>query len=227
LIALGALTLTFGFALAFLVSWLPRTQGSSTHLGRKVFHIAIFSGAVPAQLTLGFWGVVTYGSVLSLLILLAYWNRSRWGLFGLLSPASREGSSRRSFAVPFFSTVLGGLLGALLVGRFAVIGYLVCGWGDAAGEIVGKGWGRRTFNVPGRTGSTEPRTFEGSLGVWLFGTLGAGMAILLLGYPLPSALGVGILCGGAGAGAEAASGKDTDNFWTQIVPALMAWWVLV
>ena len=224
---LGVLTLLLALGLAFMVSGPSRAKGPSPYLGRKIVHTAIFSGAVPAQLTLGFWGVVTYGSVLSLLILIAYWKRSRSGLFDLLSPPGVEGGSRRPFFVPFSATVFGGLLGTLLVGHFAIIGYLVCGWGDAAGEIIGKGWGRRTFTVPIGTDRATPRTLEGSLGVWLFGALGAGAAILLLGYPLPTAMGVGLLCGGTGAIAEAVSGQNTDNFWTQIVPAFISWWVLV
>ncbi len=221
------LSLWFGLALAFFVAGLAKAKGQVAHMGRKVFHVAIFSGAVPAQMTLGFWGVVTYGSTLSLLLLGFYWSRRDSVVFDSLSPPAGEDGSRRTVPVPFFSTVLGGLLGGLLVGQFAIVGYLVCGWGDAAGEIVGRRWGQRRYAPPFQKKGPDSRTIEGSLGVFLMGSLGASVAILLLGFPLTRALGVGLLCGGAGAGAEALSGQNTDNLWMQIIPALTAWWILV
>lgn len=178
-------------------------------------------------MALGFWGIVTYGSILSLLIIGVYRKGAGSVLFDSLSYPTREDGVGRTLPVPFLSTVFGGLLGALLVGQFAIVGYLVCGWGDAAGEIVGRRWGRRRFVAPFSEKGTDFRTMEGSLGVFLFGSLGAAGAILLLGFSAAQALSVGLLCGGCGAVAEAITGQDTDNLWMQILPALTAWWILV
>lgn len=227
LIVLAVLSLWLGLALAFLVAELSKSGGGGVHLGRKVFHIAIFSGAVPAQMVLGFWGVVTYGSSLSILLLGMYWNRRDSGPFDPRSQPALEKVPRRIVSKPYFSTVLGGLLGVLLVGQFAIVGYLVCGWGDAAGELVGRRWGQHPFAPPFGEKGLDTRTIEGSAGVFLLGSCGAFVAILLLDFPFTQALSVGLLCGGAGTVVEAFSGQNTDNLWMQIVPALTAWWVFL
>ena len=225
-IVLALLSLWFGLALAFLVASLSKSKGAATPAGRKIFHIAIFSGAVPAQLTLGFWGVVIYGSILSVMVLGIYLKGSGSVIFDAISPPGDGDGLRRTVPAPFLATVFGGLLGTLLAGQFAIVGYLVCGWGDAAGEIVGKRWGRRGLPAPFWAGTGSRRTLEGSLAVFLCGALGTVIATSLLGYPFHQAVGAGLLCGGSGAVAEALSGPATDNFWTQIVPTLVAWWWL-
>ena len=113
-----------------------------------------------------------------------------------------------------------------LVGEFAIVGYLVCGFGDAAGEAVGRKWGRHVYRPPFLNSKAYTRTVEGSLGVFLIGALGAGIALFLLGFGLPELLLGALVCGALGSVAEGLSGPRTDNFWVQVIPSLAAWWLI-
>jgi phytol kinase len=196
--------------------------GLSREASRKAFHVAVFTGAVPAHLSLGFWGVVVYGSVLAGFVLVSLGEGEGAALYDVLARAEDGAARRRFVVVPLVATALGGLVGVLLVGDFAIVGYLVCGWGDALGEWVGKRWGRHRYASPLAREAGHSRSLEGSAAVFAAGGVGAALALLLLGVSLPSALGVGMVCGGIGAVAEGLSGHGTDNFWVQVLPTLVA-----
>jgi len=223
LLILGLVSLGFGLTAASLAGEMAKRGVGSPGLRRKAFHIGIFSAAVPAHLLQGFWGVVTYGTAISIIVLFALWRGPGHSFFDALARPSDGGASRRFVLGPLGSTAMGGLLASLLVGDFAVVGYLVCGWGDATGEIVGERWGRRRYSSPLSGDKNRVRSLEGSLGVLGAGFLGASAAIGLLGYSLPQALGIGLLCGAVGALAEGLSGHGTDNLWVQLLPSLLAW----
>jgi phytol kinase len=193
---------------------------------RKLFHAGIFSGAVPAQLLLGFWGAVVYGTVIAAMVALAFLLRERTPLRGALARGDQGGEGDRYLLLPLASTALGGMAALSLVGPFAVVGFLVCGWGDAAGELVGRRWGSRRYRSPLTRAHPSYRTAEGSAAVFLVGGLGAVVGLLLLGFGPGPALGGGVACGLLGALAEGASSHGTDNLWMQVVPSLGAWWML-
>lgn len=226
LIAVALVSLAFGSATALVAGRVAKKAGDSRVLSRKLFHVCIFSGAVPAHLLMGFWGVVTYGTVISLIVLIALRAPSNSGLFNALARPSDGQATRRLVLAPLWATAWGGLLSSLLVGSYAVVGYLVCGWGDAVGEPAGERWGRHRYSSPLSRDRQRTRSWEGSLAVFLAGSSGAVVGLLLLSHPLPSALGVGIICGAAGALAEGLSGAGTDNLWVQLIPSLLAWRIL-
>lgn len=225
-LGLGVGTLSLGLILGAVSSRWAAQEGARGSLGRKLFHVVVFTGAVPAQLWLGFWGVVVYGTILASLVALGAFRGERASIYrGLARETDWEGR-RRMLLVPLAMTALGGLLSVLLVGHFAAVGYLVCGWGDASGELVGKGWGRRRYTPFFSREGTPSRTYEGSLAVLAAGSLGGWAALALLGYPLLQAILVGIFAGLVGAFAEGVSGGATDNFWVQLLPSLGSWWLL-
>ncbi|MFH1763305.1 MAG: hypothetical protein ABIF09_03840 [Gemmatimonadota bacterium] len=226
LISLGVASLGLGLAMAALVGRMARGGEVSQGFARKTFHAAVFTGAVPAQLLQGFWGVVVYGFVLTPIVLFALWKGPGFPLFDALARRSDGRSSHKDVLTPLVSTAFGGLLSALLVGSFAIVGYLACGWGDAVGEPAGERWGRHRYSSPLARGNRMTRSAEGSLAVFLVGSLGAGVAIGLLDFSLPQALGIGLLCGAVGAVAEGLSGPGMDNLWVQLLPSLSAWWFL-
>ena len=195
-------------------------------LGRKLFHAGGFTGAVPAQLWLGFWGIVLYGSVMAALVGWAYARDHRAFLYQALTRRGDEGGRAQEILFPLAATALGGLLGVLLVGSFAMVGYLVCGWGDAWGEVAGRRWGKHVYRSPlGRPRGPE-KTFEGSLAVLSGGTLGGWAALGVLGYTAVPALALGLAAGAVGALAEGLAPGRVDNLWTQILPSLTVWWFL-
>ncbi len=194
---------------------------------RKLFHTGIFTAALPIHLLLGFWGVVCYGTLVAGMVLLSFRKKGPAPLIRVLVRGGEEGGSREEILTPLISTALGGLLSALLVGEYAVVGYLVCGWGDAGGEVVGRRWGRVRWGFAGgRTRPDSRPSFRGSLAVFLLGFLGAWAALGLLGHPPVEALWVGGVVGAFGAMVEGLSPRGTDNLWLQLLPALLAWWVL-
>jgi len=217
--------LLYSLLLSFLAGSVKPLSRQGEALQRKVFHVGIFTGALPAQYFMGFWGVVLYGGTVGGLILLSTMRARRSFLFRVLDRAAgKEG--RAGILVPLVATALGGLLGVLLVGRMAMVGYLVCGWGDAAGEIVGRRWGRHHYGPLLPSWIRSNRSLEGSLGVFLMGSAGGWAALGILGFPPAPAIGVGLVVGGAAALAEGLSRKGTDNFWLQLLPSLLAWWIL-
>lgn len=180
---------------------------------------------MPAQLLLGFWGVVLYGVTMGALVLVAALRGEDASLHGVLFRGV-EGEGRATVLVPLGATALGGLLALLLVGDFAMVGYLTCGWGDAGGEMVGRRWGRTSWTrfLPGSIASH--RSLEGSLGVLVLGFLGGWVVLGVMGYGLMPALGGGLMAGSVGAVSEALSWKGTDNLWVQLLPSLASWWLL-
>jgi phytol kinase len=226
LVVVGLASLAFGLALSALVAEMAERPGGPGLLSRKVFHVAVFTGAVPAHLLQGFWGVVTYGTVLALLVIMANWQGSGSGLFRALARAGGHETPRGEILAPLTSTAVGGLLSALLVGNLAVVGYLVCGWGDAVGEPVGRRLGRRRYRSPLARRDSHTRSLEGSAAVFVVGSGAATVALILQGFSTPESLWTGVLCGAAGAVAEGLSGPGTDNLWVQLVPSLSAWWLL-
>ncbi|MFO8175622.1 MAG: hypothetical protein R6T96_15145 [Longimicrobiales bacterium] len=224
-IVLFSSTLAYGAALTLLASRLTPLSLQGRVLRRKLFHVGVFSGAVPAQLLLGFWGVVLYGVTMGALVLVAVLRGEDASLHGVLFRGV-EGEGRAAVLVPLGATALGGLLALLLVGDFAMVGYLTCGWGDPGGEMVGRRWGRTSWTrfLPGRIASH--RSLEGSLGVLVLGFLGGWAALGVMGYGLMLALGGGLVAGSVGAVSEALSWKGTDNLWVQLLPSLASWWLL-
>jgi dolichol kinase len=223
---LALATLAFGVLVAALAGAVDREGEGVPSSGRKVFHVGIFTGAVPAHLFFGFWGVAVFGAVVSALVLFALWRGPGNHLFEVLSRREDGEESREGIVLPFASTALGGLSAALLVGNLATVGYLVCGWGDAAGEAVGRRWGRHSLPAFLSRGESGVRSVEGSFGVLLAGSIGAGAAMALVGIPALQLVPIAIACGTLGALAEALSGSGTDNFWVQLGPSLLAWWLL-
>jgi phytol kinase len=225
-LALGAGSLVFSLLLGGLSGRMARGEGPARRLSRKVFHIGIFTGAAPAQLWLGFWGVVLYGSVIGALVGQACVRGEGAFLFRALARDGEGGAGRRQILAPLVATIVGGILSVFLLGSFAIVGYLVCGWGDGVGEIVGQRWGRRRYRSLPLNRRRSVRTVEGSLAVLGGGFLGGWAALDLLGYAPLLCVGGGLLAGAVGAVSEGLSPEGTDNLWVQLLPSLASWWLL-
>ena len=79
---------------------------------------------------------------------------------------ARKATGRTLFIlVPMLMTALGGVVSNVLFPGWAFVGYMVCGWGDAAGEPVGTRWGRHRYAVPSMAGIPATRSLEGSAAV--------------------------------------------------------------
>ena len=222
---MGLGTLVFGLLLGAVSGHLAKAGSPGRVLGRTTVHIAVLSAAVPAQFWLGFWGVVLYGTVLTSVVALGYLRKERSSLYRILAADEGEATSG-PILLPMAATALGGGLGVLLVGPFALVGYLVCGWGDGAAGMVGRVFGHRRYTRPFLKARAPFRTLEGSTAFLVSATLGGWAALSLLGHPTLTSIGMGVVVSLVGTVAEGMSGKGTDNFWTQLLPSLTAWWFL-
>jgi len=193
---------------------------------RKIFHFGILSGAAAVHAAWGLSGTNAYGAVVAAIVLWALWIGEGNGLYEAL--ARDTDRPRRTFfvVVPLITTAVGGLASALWTGPFAAVGYLVAGWGDAVGEPVGTRFGRHPYRVPSLAGVPATRTLEGSLAVFLFSWIAAGVALSSLGFVGGQALWIGLACAAGAAAVEAVSNHGLDNLTVQLAASGIAWVLL-
>lgn len=199
-----------------------RTGGMRAPYTRKVFHFLIFTLAVVVHVVFGAPGVAVYGSIVAAAVVYATVRGDGFPFYEALARPSDAPQRTLFVLVPLVTTALGGVLANVLFGDFAVVGYLVAGWGDAVGEPVGTRWGRHRYRVPSLAGVPATRSIEGSGAVLLCGAVAAAIALLVRGYGMPNALGVGLACGVAGALIEAVSTHGLDNLTVQLAGAAAA-----
>jgi phytol kinase len=144
------------------------------------------------------------------------------------SRSTRRSPARRTLfiLVPLVTTAIGGIAANLLFGAYAIVGYLVGGWGDAVGEPIGRAFGRHTYRVPSFGGVAATRSLEGSAAVLVAGTAAATVALLARGASPTAAIGAGLACGAAGAAVEAFSTHGADNLTVQVAAAGAAFLLL-
>jgi len=192
---------------------------------RKIFHVLIFLSAATVQAVGGFAAVCLFGAMVSVVV----------GYAILAGPGSRlyeaigreqDGPYRSYFIViPYFATLIGGLTSNVFFGSLALVGYLVGGLGDAAGEPVGTRWGRYRY-ATGR--GLNAKTLEGSLAV-----LAASLVALIISvavrpelhFDLRSLVAlplIATIC----ALVEALSPRGWDNVPMQIVPTMLVAFLL-
>ena len=225
LLVAGPLFLASVAAAGHVAGRLRVRRGVRTPYTRKVFHFLIFTGAGAVHYVGGRPLVVLYGAVVALWVLQAVAHGDGDPFYEALARAS-DAPRRSTFVlVPLATTAAGGVLANLLFPTGAVIGYLVCGWGDAMGEPVGARWGRHRYRVPSFAGVTAERSLEGSAAVLVAGALAAAAGGLLLGAAPERALVLGMACGVVGAAVEAVSTHGADNLTVQVAAAAAWSWL--
>ena len=216
----------YSVAAAALAGWLRSHRKVRAPYTRKVFHFTIMSAAAVVHLAWGLPGVVIFGSMTALLVLLAVARGSGFPFYEALARPSDAPHQTLFILVPLATTALGGVLGNLLFSTFAPIGYMVTGWGDAVGEPVGTRWGKHRYRVPSLAGVVATRSLEGSAAVLLAGTAAAALALFGMGYGASVSIGVGAACGASGAAVEAISNHGLDNLTVQVATTALAWALL-
>jgi phytol kinase len=218
-----ASAIVFGFS----VGYLRVRRGVRVPYTRKLYHFAVFTLAGVVQLIWGVEGVVVLGSVFVLAVLYAVVRGTGSPLFEALARPTDEPHRTAFVLVPLATTALGGILANLFFLKFAWVGYLVCGWGDAVGEPVGTRWGRHRYRVPSLGGIKSTRSLEGSAAVLLVGWAAACTGLLAAGFSLVDAVRMGSAAALAGAAVEAVSNHGLDNLTVQIAAAAGAFFTSV
>lgn len=188
---------------------------------RKLFHVLIFSSAVFVNALGGFWAVCVFGLMVSVVVGFAVFRGRGNRLYEALA-RKQDGPDRTYYIiVPYFATLIGGMVSNIFFGPLAVMGYLVGGLGDAAGEPAGLKWGKHPYRT---SNGRFTKTFEGSVAV-----LAASVAALAIGVAISPHLSFGvrslialpviaIVC----TFVEAFSPRGWDNVPMQVVPTVLA-----
>ncbi|MFB0565929.1 MAG: hypothetical protein ACETWK_09665 [Candidatus Aminicenantaceae bacterium] len=96
------------------------------------------------------------------------------GNFFYEAMAREKDAPHRSYfvIVPYLTTALGGLVSNLFFGSCAIMGYVLCGSGDAVAEPVGTRLGKHPYNVPSlKRIKISERTLEGSISIFILSIL--------------------------------------------------------
>ena len=217
----GALVaLVWAYACLSFAAHLKAEMRVRTGYTRKLFHVLIFTSAVLVQAVGGFWAVCVFGAMVSLVVGYAVF-RGRGNRFYEALARHQDGPNRTYYVViPYFATLIGGITSALFFGPLAVMGYLVGGLGDAAGEPAGLRWGRHPYIVR----KSDAKTYEGSLAVLLASVVALAIGVAIspqLHFDLRSLLVlpvIAVIC----TLVEAFSPRGWDNVPMQIVPTVLA-----
>ncbi|MDQ3070134.1 MAG: hypothetical protein M3R55_10455 [Acidobacteriota bacterium] len=210
---------------ALLAGYLRVRRGVRTPYTRKIFHFTIFTAAGLIQMFWGLPGVVIFGSVTSLIVLHAVWRGDGYPLYEAMARPTDAPRRTLFIIIPLITTALGGVIANVLFPAWAFVGYLVCGWGDAVGEPVGTRWGRHRYRVPSMGGVPSTRSIEGSLAVFVAGTLATAAAMALKGAPPAHIALIAVGAGLAGALIEAVSTHGLDNLTVQVAASAAAQWL--
>ncbi len=193
---------------------------------RKIFHFFIFTLAAVLQPAFGLSSVVLFGFVAGLAISYAALRGPGFPFYEAIARQTDAPHSTFFVTVPLLSTAVGGVVANLISIRFAPIGYLITGWGDAIAEPVGSRWGRHWYKVPGLDGIHVTRSLEGSLSILLVGTAVSYFWCLLTGMPPSLAFKTALLCAVIGTVVEGISNHGLDNFTIQAAVTAAAAWVV-
>lgn len=216
-------SLIYAGGAAAVAAHLRAARGVRTPYTRKIFHFLIFSAAGAIQLLWGLPGVVVFGSVTSALVLYAVWRGDGHPFYEAMARPSDAPRRSLFILIPLATTAAGGVISNLVFPAWAFVGYLVCGWGDAAGEPVGTRWGAHRYRVPSMAGVPSTRSLEGSAAVFAAGAAATAIALVASGVAPAAALLVAAGAGLAGAMVEAVSTHGLDNLTVQVAASAAAY----
>jgi phytol kinase len=209
--------------------YLKRAWHWNTGYTRKMFHFLIFTTAAGLQWQIGTRSVCLFGAMTT--VVLAYAVSRGDGHLLYEAIAREKDAPRRTWYIiaPYLATLVGGVLSIAWFGALAIVGFLVTGIGDAAGEPVGTRFGKHTYRVPAIRGVAATRSLEGSLAVFLVSCMAIIIALWTQGRAdfTPASLFAILLIGFAAAACEAVSPHGWDNLTMQLVPTALASWLLV
>lgn len=212
----------------WISGYLKLEKGIKTNYTRKLFHVLIFSLAWYLHAAWGVEAVNLLGILMGAYIVLILILGEGWRFYEGL--AREEDRPHRSIfiIVPYLTTAIGGILSNICFSDVAAVGYLVNGWGDAAGEPAGVRFGKRRYRVPSITGIAATRSLEGSAAVFLVGSIAAFAALFSmdfgeLGWSFPLTAAISLLVGIISAAVEAFSPHGMDNLTVQLAASGTAW----
>lgn len=207
---------------SWICGYLKTTKNLKTAYTRKIFHLLIFLSATVLQIMFGLKVVVLFGSIVFVFVLLTTYLGEGFAFFEALARPKDIPHQKVYIVIPLITTALGGVISNLLFGQFAIVGYLVGGFGDAVGEPVGAAWGKHPYKVTSITGISANRTYEGSFAVFLAGAAAAFFGLSFFEIPVYYKIITALACSLVSTITEAFSSHGTDNLTIQIVASWSA-----
>jgi phytol kinase len=188
---------------------------------RKLFHFLIFGSVVVVHTVWKTPGVCLFGAMTTAVIAYALLRGPGHFMYEAMAREKDEPRRTHYIVVAYFATLIGGLLSSIFFADGAVLGFLVCGLGDAIAEPVGTRFGKHRYRAPAVRGVRADRSLEGSGSVFLASTL---ILILFMAFSPHFALtvhstAIAILIAGVSTAVEAVSPHGWDNTTLQVVPA--------
>jgi phytol kinase len=223
ILTLGPIFLAWSYCCLSLAGYLKSKRRLKTGYTRKTFHVLVFLTAATLQQTLGLPLVCLFGAMTTLVLAYALWRGAGHPLYEAIAREKDEPYRTYYIIIPYLATLAGGIAGNLWFGPAALIGYLVGGLGDAAGEPVGTRWGRRRYTVPTLSSVKTTRTIEGSIGVFVASLVAVALGLLLApGFTInPHSVALIPLIALGCALLEAVSPHGWDNATMQIGPVFL------
>jgi phytol kinase len=212
-------------ASGFICGALKRHFQWQTGYTRKLLHFIIFFTAVGLHIWGGMPAVNMLGIGMGIFVLGSIWA-GKGNLFYEAMAREKDAPQRSFFIfVPYISTALGGLTSNLLFGSSAIMGYVLCGAGDAIAEPVGLRFGKHSYRVISlRKVKVSERTVEGSASIFIVCLM---LSFLFFNYFYHLSLSISIIASLLTAFVivvvEAVSFHGADNFTIQVVASALTY----
>jgi phytol kinase len=217
----GPAGLLWAAACLMLAGYLKTRRRWLTSYTRKLFHFLIFGSVVVAHAIWKTPGVCLFGSMTTAVIAYALLRGPGHFMYEAMAREKDEPRRTHYIVVAYFATLVGGLISSIFFPRTTVLGYLVCGLGDAIAEPVGTRFGKHQYHAPALRGVHAVRSLEGSGSVFLVTMLTLMMYLAFspdFALTARSAL-VVLWIAGVSTVLEAVSPHGWDNTTLQVVPA--------
>lgn len=202
----------------FLCGSLKRYAQWQTGYTRKLLHFLIFFTAVGLHIWGGMPAVNILGIGMGIFVLYSILVGD--GNLFYEAMAREKDIPRRSYFIiaPYLATAVGGLMSNFLFGSNAIMGYVLCGSGDAVAEPVGLRFGKHRYKVLSlKEVRVSERTVEGSISIFIVSVV---LSLLFFNYlyhlPLSYSILSSLLISAVLVFVEAISFHGADNFTLQI-----------
>lgn len=162
-----------------IIGYLKLSQKINPDYARKPFHILAFLTAFMLQKNYGLPLAFLYAIMTSLVVAYAVIRGETYPLYQAMAREKDAPYKTYYIVVPYLAALIGGFISNVLFGSIAIVGYLVVGLGDAAGELVGIKWGKHKYIVPTLSKHKTTRSYEGSLGVLIVSSLATFVALTI------------------------------------------------
>lgn len=211
------------YSYLWVIGYLKQNKKVSEAYARKPFHIIAFLSAFFLQKNYGLPVTFLYAVATSMVVAYAVIKGEKCILYQAMAREKDAPYKTYYIVVPYLAALIGGFISNILFGWVAIVGYLVVGLGDAAGELVGVKWGKHKYIVPTLSAYKTTRSYEGSLGVLIVSSLATILALIIFEHWQLSISGLLAIffIGFVSALLEGISPHGWDNVTMQVAPSYL------